>query len=290
MDICLGDSSRHFILQSLTSQSHQLCGSSLLPKSGAWCSPISCLPGWLPGIDMLHSSDWGHNSDNGGSLTHQTTNELFFLFCLFRAMSYGGSQARGRIGAIGTSLLHSHSNTRSKWINTRSTVTHGNAGSLIHWVKPGIELASSGILVRFTTSESPRELQELHFGLTFVSSIRFSPTLFFGVLTSSCPRPFVEQTVCQWTVSANWICDLHHCSWQCQILNPLSKARDQTQVPVDTRHVHYCWTMMGTPQNHCLDYCSFAYSFEIRKGESFNSALFQDWYSSAESLKCLYEF
>ena len=39
---------------------------------------------------------------------------LFFFFCLFRAahMVYGGSQARGRIGAVSASLCHSHSNTR----------------------------------------------------------------------------------------------------------------------------------------------------------------------------------
>ena len=34
------------------------------------------------------------------------------------------------------------------------------------------------------------------------------------------------------------ICDLHHSSQQCQILNPLSKARDQTCVLMDTSGVH----------------------------------------------------
>ena len=29
------------------------------------------------------------------------------------------------------------------------------------------------------------------------------------------------------------VCDLHHSSWQYQILNPLSKARDQTGVLMD---------------------------------------------------------
>ena len=38
-----------------------------------------------------------------------------FVFLLFRAapMAYGVSQARGQIGAIATSLHHSHSNIRS---------------------------------------------------------------------------------------------------------------------------------------------------------------------------------
>ena len=34
------------------------------------------------------------------------------------------------------------------------------------------------------------------------------------------------------------VCILHHSSWQCQILNPLSKARDQTQIPMDTVWVY----------------------------------------------------
>ena len=40
----------------------------------------------------------------------------FFFFCFFRApaMAYGGSQARGRIGAAAVSLHHSHSNMGSE--------------------------------------------------------------------------------------------------------------------------------------------------------------------------------
>ena len=32
--------------------------------------------------------------------------------------------------------------------------------------------------------------------------------------------------------------DLHHSSWQCQILNPLSEARDQTHILMDASQVH----------------------------------------------------
>ena len=40
---------------------------------------------------------------------------IFIYFCLFRAapMAYGGSQARGLIGAVEASLHHSHSNAGS---------------------------------------------------------------------------------------------------------------------------------------------------------------------------------
>ena len=44
----------------------------------------------------------------------------------------------------------------------------------------------------------------------------------------------------------NLICDLHHSSWQCWILNPLSKARDQTFVLKDTSHICFRWAMTRT--------------------------------------------
>ena len=44
------------------------------------------------------------------------------------------------------------------------------------------------------------------------------------------------------------VCNLHYNSRQCQILNPLNEARDQTCVLMDTSWVCYCWATMGTPQ------------------------------------------
>ena len=45
------------------------------------------------------------------------------------------------------------------------------------------------------------------------------------------------------TATATWdpshVCDLHHSSQQSQILSPLSKARDQTHVIMDTSQVRY---------------------------------------------------
>ena len=39
---------------------------------------------------------------------------IYFIFCLFRAVpvAYGGSQAKGQIGAVDVGLYHSHSNGR----------------------------------------------------------------------------------------------------------------------------------------------------------------------------------
>ena len=36
------------------------------------------------------------------------------------------------------------------------------------------------------------------------------------------------------------LCDLYHRSWQCRVLNPLSEARDQTCVLMDTSPVCFC--------------------------------------------------
>ena len=39
---------------------------------------------------------------------------------------------------------------------------------------------------------------------------------------------------------------LCHRSRHCQILNPLSEARDQTYILMDTSRIRFCWAMMGT--------------------------------------------
>ena len=41
---------------------------------------------------------------------------------------------------------------------------------------------------------------------------------------------------------------LHHGSWQCQILNPLSEARDRTHNPMVPSWIWFHCTMMGTPR------------------------------------------
>ena len=53
------------------------------------------------------------------------------------------------------------------------------------------------------------------------------------------------------TATAAWdpscVCDLHHSLWQHRILNPLSEARDQTHVLMDTSQFHYCLAMTRIP-------------------------------------------
>ena len=42
------------------------------------------------------------------------------------------------------------------------------------------------------------------------------------------------------TQDPSCVCDLHRSSWQHRILNPLSKARAQTCILMDSSQVHYC--------------------------------------------------
>ena len=76
-------------------------------------------------------------------------------------MAYGSSQARSQIGAA----LPAYATAAATWDLTASmtyTTADGNAGSLIHWRRPGIEPESSWIWVRFITAEPWRELWGYH--------------------------------------------------------------------------------------------------------------------------------
>ena len=56
------------------------------------------------------------------------------------------------------------------------------------------------------------------------------------------------------TATARWdpskVCDLHQSSQHCQILNPLSEARDRTYIFMDTSRVCFQWATMETPHLH----------------------------------------
>ena len=53
--------------------------------------------------------------------------------------------------------------------------------------------------------------------------------------------------------AAQDVCDLHHSSQQDQIPDPLSEARDQTQMLIDTSQFHVCCATTGTPQKKYLE-------------------------------------
>ena len=101
----------------------------------------------------------------------------FFDFCLFvcfvflRAApaAHGSSQARGQIRATDAGHCHwPQPQPRQRQIRAASanyTTAHGNTGSLTHWLRPGIESASSCILFGFVTAEPRQELPYANFVL-----------------------------------------------------------------------------------------------------------------------------
>ena len=74
---------------------------------------------------------------------------LSLSFSRVAPAAYGGSQARGLIGAAAASLRHSQQQHGIRTVSVTYTTAHGNAGSLAHLARPGIEPATSWFLVRF---------------------------------------------------------------------------------------------------------------------------------------------
>ena len=51
------------------------------------------------------------------------------------------------------------------------------------------------------------------------------------------------------TPDLSCVCNLHHSSWQYQILNPPREARDRTFLLMDTSQIRFHWAKMGTPKS-----------------------------------------
>ena len=81
------------------------------------------------------------------------------LFLLFRATpeAYGGSQGRGWIWTTAASLYHSH--TKSKLCLLPTAQLMATTGSLTHRARPGMEPATSWILVGLVSAAPQWELQ-----------------------------------------------------------------------------------------------------------------------------------
>ena len=89
---------------------------------------------------------------------------LVFCLCFFRAApaAYGGSQARGPIGA-----LAAQPQQRQIWAaSTTYTTAHTNSGSPTHWARARIEPTSSWILVGFISAVPQQELPNLCINVT----------------------------------------------------------------------------------------------------------------------------
>ena len=88
---------------------------------------------------------------------------FIYLFLLFWAAlsACGSSHARGQIRTAAAGLCHSHNKARATtdW----GTTAQGNTRSLTHWTRPGIESASSWIIVGFISAAPLWALQDCYF-------------------------------------------------------------------------------------------------------------------------------
>ena len=159
---------------------------------------------------------------------------FFFFFLLFRAAPtvYASFQGRSWIGAAAAGLYHSHSNARS----ANYTIAHGNARS--HWVRSGTKPTSSWILVIFVSTapqwELPLHLQHMELPRLGIELERQLPAT-----ATAMQDPSHD-------------CNQHHSSQQCQILKPLSEARNLTHILMNSSWIHYHWATMETPRKHFL--------------------------------------
>ena len=86
---------------------------------------------------------------------------------------------------------------------------------------------------------------KLSFFLSFLGPHpRHTEVLRLGVEPVLQPLAYAVATA-MWNPSS--VCDLHHSSWQCWVLNPLIKARDQTFVLTVASEIRFHGATAGTP-------------------------------------------
>ena len=130
-----------------------------------------------------------------------------------------------------------HHSSRQCWILNALSKTRDGTHNL---------MVPSRIFFRCATKETPGPAFFFFFFFFFFLFF-FSFCYFFwpfpqilvvfrlGVESELYPLAYARATA---TRDPSHICDPHHGSWQCRILNPLSKARDQTLVLMDASWVH----------------------------------------------------
>ena len=157
-------------------------------------------------------------------------------------MAYGGSQARGQIRAVAAGLYHGHNNAdpshvcylhHSSWqcrilnplSKTRDPICILMDASQIHW--PLSHDGNSNFLI-----------------FLFYCLFRAALVAYGGSQARGRIRAVTAATSMR---DPSRFCKLHHSSWQCQILNPLSEARHQTWVLKDASWTCFCWAKTVTP-------------------------------------------
>ena len=101
------------------------------------------------------------------------------------------------------------------------------------------------------TSKNPIPMSLCFVLLSFFFSFRATPKAYGG---SQARGQIGSVAAGLHTATATWdlscICNVHHSSGQCWILNPLSEARDWTCILMDPSQICFRWATMETPQCH----------------------------------------
>ena len=107
---------------------------------------------------------------------------------------------------------------------------------------------------------------------------------FFVFYGSSQARGWIGATAAglrQSLSNARSVCNLHHSSWQCRILNPLSEARDQTRNLMVPGGIHKPLSHDGNSEDDILRHCNNAitaratYEFFTFAGQNVQEFIFK---------------
>ena len=101
-----------------------------------------------------------------------------------------------------------------------------------------------------------KSLSSQHISLFFFFLLFWAPPPAHG---SSQGRGQIRTMQAYATATATWdprhVCNVHHSSWQCRVLDAVSKVRDGTHILVDTNHIHFHSTTMETPDFTIIGVC-----------------------------------
>ena len=141
------------------------------------------------------------------------------------------------------------------------TTAQGNARSLTHWARPGIEPETPWFLVGFVNHWATTGTPRLHlYCCFFFLPFRARPEAY----RSSQAKGRIGAAAASLhmaTLDPSHICDQCCSLQQCWILNPLNKARDQTHIFMDTSQVLNPLSHNGNSLSHCSWMASFQVSW-----------------------------
>ena len=136
---------------------HRLTASFSQDCPSSRCILLLVLAVWVPGFSWLYR---GLHDLSRFRIKILSVRQMIGIFSFLRATgaAYGGSQARGLNWSCSCRPTPQPQQCHIWAASATYTTTHGNARSLIHWARSGIEPSSSWILVRFVSTAPQQEL------------------------------------------------------------------------------------------------------------------------------------